>query len=145
MRIGEVAAAVGTTPRTIRYYEEIGLMPGTAGREPGAHRTYSEDDVEQLREVLRLKGLLGLGLDELAELVANQEARRTLREEFRSATTSPARRTRILVELDAIVDHQLELVDRRRAQLDQLDAELRERRGRIAARLEELSEGAARA
>ena len=145
MRIGEVAAAVGTTPRTIRYYEEVGLMPGTAGRESGAHRHYTEDDVEQLREVLRLKGLLGLGLDELADLVAGQEARRTLREEFHSATTSRARRRRILVELDAIVDHQLELVDRRRAQLDQLDAELRERRGKIAARLEELSEGAGRA
>ncbi|HVP02584.1 MAG TPA: MerR family transcriptional regulator [Solirubrobacteraceae bacterium] len=139
MRIGEVAGAVGTTPRTIRYYEEIGLMPGVAGREAGAHRTYSEDDVEQLREVLRLKELLGLSLDELAELVAGQEARRTLREEFRSARTSPARRRRILAELDAIVDRQLGLVDRRRAELDDLDAELRERRAKIAARLAELA------
>ena len=42
MRIGEVAKLAGTTPRTIRYYEEIGLLPAAGGREPGAHRTYAE-------------------------------------------------------------------------------------------------------
>ena len=43
-RIGDLAKLTGTTPRTIRYYEEIGLLePG--GREPGAHRTFSEEDL----------------------------------------------------------------------------------------------------
>ena len=40
LRIGEVAKLTGTTPRTIRYYEEIGLLPAAGDREPGAHRTY---------------------------------------------------------------------------------------------------------
>ncbi len=138
MRIGEVAHAVGTTPRTIRYYEEIGLVPGAKDREAGAHRTYTEHDVEQLRELLRLRDLLGVSLEELRELVEAQEARRMLREEFRRERTSAARRRRILAELDTIVRRQLELVARRRAQLDQLDGELRERRGKIAARQREL-------
>ncbi len=38
LRIGEVAQLTGTTARTIRYYEEIGLLPAASGREPGAHR-----------------------------------------------------------------------------------------------------------
>jgi len=139
MRIGEVARAVGTTPRTIRYYEEIGLMPGVAGRAAGAHRTYSEADVEQLGEILRLKELLGVSLEELRTLVADQEARAALREEYRAPRTSPARRRRILDESEAILERTQQLVDRRRAALDALDAELAARRERIArgrARLE---------
>ena len=38
LRIGEVAELTGTTPRTIRYYEEIGLLPGAADRAQGKHR-----------------------------------------------------------------------------------------------------------
>jgi DNA-binding transcriptional MerR regulator len=138
MRIGEVAAAVGTTPRTIRYYEEIGLMPGVSGRAAGAHRTYSEDDVEQLGEILRLKELLGVTLEELRELVADQDARRMLREEFLSPRTSRDRRSRILTELEAILERTQRLVDRRRVALDALDGELEERRRRVAARRAEL-------
>src|SRR3954469_19835602 len=44
LRIGEVARRVGTTTRTIRYYEEIGLL-GSAGREAGRHRSYDEEEV----------------------------------------------------------------------------------------------------
>jgi DNA-binding transcriptional MerR regulator len=138
VRIGEIASAVGTTPRTIRYYEEIGLMPGAAGRASGTHRTYTEGDVEQLREVLRLKDLLGVSLEELRELVEDQEARDLLREEFLAPGTSESRRRRILGELDQVVKRQLELVHRRRGQLDQLEAELRERQERIVLRQAEL-------
>ncbi len=59
LRIGDVAKLAGTTPRTIRYYEEIGLLPAASAREPGAHRTYAEEDVERLTDLLRLKDLLG--------------------------------------------------------------------------------------
>ncbi len=45
LRIGELAELTGTTPRTIRYYEEIGLLPG-AEREQGKHRLYAERDVD---------------------------------------------------------------------------------------------------
>ena len=56
MRIGALAKASGTTVRTVRYYEEIGLLP-TDERAGGGHREYDEADVERLRELLRLKGL----------------------------------------------------------------------------------------
>ena len=48
LRIGEVAKRVGTTPRTIRYYEEIGILPSEGGRESGRHRLYGERDVQRL-------------------------------------------------------------------------------------------------
>jgi MerR family transcriptional regulator, repressor of the yfmOP operon len=144
MRIGEIAKAVGTTPRTIRYYEEIGLLPGSSARPSGGHRTYTDEDVEQLREVLRLKDLLGVSLDELRGLVADQHLRHALRGEFHAEETSPARRTAILDELERVADRQLELVARRRGQLDALEAELRDRQERIAARRDELSATPAR-
>ena len=74
LRIGEVAELTGTTPRTIRYYEELGLLPVAVGREPGSHRLYEQADVERLRDVLRLKELLGMSLEELRELAAVEVA-----------------------------------------------------------------------
>ena len=47
LRIGEVAELTGVTPRTIRYYEEIGLLGGGAERVQGKHRLYTEADVER--------------------------------------------------------------------------------------------------
>ena len=87
LRIGDVAARVGTTTRTIRYYEEIGLLPGGPDRRAGAHRLYGEEDVERLRELLRLKELLGLSLDELRELVAAEDARSARRAEWEAGST----------------------------------------------------------
>ena len=82
LRIGEVAKRVGTTPRTIRYYEEIGILPSEGGRESGRHRLYGERDVPRLRDALRLKELLGVSLDELKELLEAEETRAALREEW---------------------------------------------------------------
>ena len=90
LRIGEVAELTGTTPRTIRYYEEIGLLPGADDRAQGQHRFYSEADVERVREIIRLRDLLGLSLDQLAVLLDAETARAALRRELEHAD-DPAR------------------------------------------------------
>jgi MerR family transcriptional regulator, repressor of the yfmOP operon len=130
MRIGEVAERTGTTPRTIRYYEEIGLLPVAGGREPGAHRTYAEADVERLAELLRLKDLLGLSLEELKELVEAEGARAELRREWQGGVEDPARRRQILEQSLAYAGRQLELVRRRRDEIAELESELLARRKR---------------
>ncbi len=140
LRIGEVARMTGTTPRTIRYYEEIGLLPAAEGRVRGAHRTYREEDVERLQEVLRLKDLLGLSLDELRELMAAEEARAALRREWRSGVEDPVRRRQILEESLAYIDRQLALVRRRRDEIARLEEELATRRRRVRDRLRSLAE-----
>jgi DNA-binding transcriptional MerR regulator len=138
MRIGEAAAAVGTTPRTIRYYEEIGLLPGSDERARGAHREYDERDIERLRDALRLKELLGLSLDELKTLLEAEEARAALRDEWHKANPSEKRRRQILDEALGHLDRQLELVRRRRAEIDRLEHELADRRKVVRSRLREL-------
>ena len=137
LRIGDVAKLTGTTARTLRYYEEIGLLPGAEHRESGRHRVYTQADVDRVREVLRLRDLLGVSLDELRELLAAEDARAVLREEFQRTETPVARR-RILNAALGHIDRQLELVDHRRQELDRLKRELAATRRRAERRLEEL-------
>ena len=140
MRIGEVAAAVGTTSRTIRYYEEIGLLGAATDRESGKHRTYTEQDVERLRDALRLKELLGLSLEELRELMEAEDARAARSDEWHHGQPSPARRATILKEAERHLERQLELVARRRAEVQELESELKARRERVRALLRETSQ-----
>ncbi len=137
LRIGEVARRVGTTPRTIRYYEEIGLLPGAGDREAGRHRTYGEPDVERLRDALRLRDLLGLTLEELKDVVEAEEARAALREEWHHGAPGARRRREIAAEALGHLERQLALVRRRRDEIDALEADLEARRTRLRALLDE--------
>jgi MerR family transcriptional regulator, repressor of the yfmOP operon len=138
LRIGEVAKLAGTTPRTIRYYEELGLLPAASERQPGAHRTYAEADVERLTELLRLKDLLGLSLEELKELVEAEGARAELRREWRGGVEDPVRRRQILEQSLTYIARQLDLVRRRRDEIAKLEDELVARRKRARTLLREL-------
>jgi DNA-binding transcriptional MerR regulator len=129
LRIGELAREAGTTPRTVRYYEEIGLLSSTGSRSAGAHREYGSADLERLLEILRLKDLLGLSLDELREVVHGEAARPARRRTYREST-DPVQRERILAEATAHLDRLLSLVARRRGELEILERELLERRDR---------------
>jgi DNA-binding transcriptional MerR regulator len=138
LRIGEVAARTGTTARTIRYYEELGLLPASGARPSGAHRVYDDADVERLQDVLRLKELLGVSLDELRELVAAERARAALRTEWHRGTAGPTRQREILEEALGLAERQLRLVVRRRDEITRLEHELEEKRRALRARLAEL-------
>ena len=137
LRIGEVAERLGTTTRTIRYYEEIGLLGG-GEREAGRHRTYDEADVERLSDALRFKQLLGLSLDELKALLEAEEARAALRAEWRERNPGAGRRREILAQALGHIDRQLALVRRRRQDIDALEAQLAEKRATVRRRMGEL-------
>jgi DNA-binding transcriptional MerR regulator len=137
IRIGEVAERVGVTPRTIRYYEEIGLLPG-GSRVKGAHRLYDDNDVERLAELTRLRDLLNLSLDELKELVEAEEVRAALRRRL-NETDSDEERVEIIETALPYIDRQLDLVRRQKTELEHLERELLEKRKRGLRRLRELS------
>jgi MerR family transcriptional regulator, repressor of the yfmOP operon len=140
LRIGEVAKRAGTTPRTIRYYEEIGLLPAEGDRESGRHRLYGERDVERLRDALRLKELLGVSLDELKELLEAEEARAALRDEWHHGEPDAGRRREILTASLGYLDRQLALVRRRRDEIAALEGDLAARRRRVLRRRRELQD-----
>jgi MerR family transcriptional regulator, repressor of the yfmOP operon len=122
LRIGELAERVGVTPRTIRYYEELGLLGG-GERAKGAHRLYTEADVVRLSELIRLRDLLGLSLEELVTLAEAEEARAALRDQWYGDPTDEER-VAILERAGQLVQQQLELVRARRRTLDEFAGEL---------------------
>jgi DNA-binding transcriptional MerR regulator len=138
MRIGEVAQLTGTTPRTIRYYEEIGLLGKTADRAQGKHRCYTEADVERIQEIVRLRDLLGLSLEQLGRLVEAETARAEIRREYRS-TDDPSRRRELLEQAAHHLDTQLELVRRRITELTGLERELASKRAAVDEKLQALN------
>lgn len=137
LRIGDVARLAGTTTRTIRYYEEFGLLPESPSRPSGGHRLYTRAEVERVREVIRLKELLGVSLNELKELLAAEEARAAVRAELRRDDVEPARRRELLSEALGHLDRQIELVERRASELDKLHKELAATRQRVRRKLKE--------
>ncbi len=138
LRIGDVARLAGTTPRTIRYYEEIGLLPDAPARPAGQHRLYTAAEVERLREVMRLKHLLGVSLEELKTLLTAEEARAAVRAELRRDDVDRERRGQLLTESLGHLDRQLELVDYRASELAKLKEELSQTRRRVRRLLREL-------
>jgi len=137
IRIGEVAERTGVTPRTIRYYEEIGLLDSSERRK-GEHRLYEQADVDRLLELTRLRDLLNLSLEELKQLVEAEVARSAIRRRF-EATESDSERLQLLDAALPHVDTQLDLVRRRMGELELLEGELFEKRKRILARRRELT------
>jgi DNA-binding transcriptional MerR regulator len=123
LRIGEVAEQVGTTTRTIRYYEELGLLGKAAERAKGAHRLYDDSDVARLRELIRLRDLLGLSLDELVALAEAEEARAALRDQWHGDATDEERLA-IVERASELVQQQLDLVHSRQRTLADFAAEL---------------------
>jgi DNA-binding transcriptional MerR regulator len=137
LRIGEVAERVGITTRTIRYYEELGLLGGDT-RDKGAHRVYTEADVARLRELVRLRDLLGLSLEELVALTDAEEARALLRDRWRE-DASEAERSAIVDRAIELAQQQLDLVNVRRTKLDEFAAELEAKLRRLRARRRKLA------
>ncbi|GIF96765.1 MerR family transcriptional regulator [Catellatospora citrea] len=109
MRIGELAALVGVTTRTVRHYHHLGLLPEPE-RTPGGYREYRVRDAVLLARVRRLAEL-GLSLDEIRDVLADDQGRE-LRE--------------VLTELDADLARQQDAIAARRARLAALlaDADL---------------------
>jgi DNA-binding transcriptional MerR regulator len=138
LRIGDVARLVGTTPRTIRYYEELGLLSATPARLSGQHRLYTPAEVERLREVMRLKHLLGVSLEELKTLLTAEEARAEVRAQLRREDVDSQRRRELLAESLSHIERQLELVEHRALELSKLKEELAQTRQRVRRRLREL-------
>jgi DNA-binding transcriptional MerR regulator len=139
-RIGDVAERVGVTTRTIRYYEELGLLGTASARTKGAHRLYSEADIARLEELIRLRDLLGLSLEELVALAEAEEARAALRNQWAESATD-SERASIVEAAIPLVERQFELVRARQDRLSEFAGELSEKLRRLRKRQAELKRG----
>jgi DNA-binding transcriptional MerR regulator len=133
MRIGEVATRTGLTARTIRYYEEVGLLPLDPERGKGKHRLYDEADVDQLQLIHSLCRLLGTPLDEVQRLVRPELAQVGSDRHWEGIETLVQRLSVVETAL-AAVKVLLEVVGARRAELLELEAALERRLAVIESR-----------
>ncbi len=136
-RIEQVAARTGLTKRTLRYYEEIGLLPPPA-RTEGNYRLYSEADITRLERILALKEALGLTLSEINAFIQMEEERDDIRALYHE-TSDPAARLAQIERAAAIARQQLDLVERKLRTLTNTRDALQERLRRYDALREELA------
>jgi DNA-binding transcriptional MerR regulator len=132
LRIQDVAAEVGLTPRTIRYYEELGLLR-PAARSEGAYRLYDADDLARLTFIKGLRDDAGFSLAEVGQLLEDEEARARNRERFRE-TESTEERRRIIDDAMDRVDRQMASLRRKIHRLEEMIHDADERRTRLLAR-----------
>jgi DNA-binding transcriptional MerR regulator len=118
LSIGELCSATGLSARTVRYYEEQGLLPGVR-RRAGGRRVYGPDELERLRFIQRLK-TLGLSLAEIRELNAV----------YAIAGSTGA----MLDRLDELLARRLAELDTRIGELAGLRDEIEKYRARAASR-----------
>jgi len=139
LRIQEVASELGLTTRSIRYYEEIGLLE-PAARSEGAYRLYDADDLERLRFIKGLRDDAGFSLAEVATLLEDDAARARNRERFR-ATRDPGERRAILTDAMTRVDRQVDTLRRKVTRLEGMIAEAEGRRAHLRDHLAEIEAG----
>ena len=95
-RIGEAARRAGVTTRTLRYYQEVGLLQ-PSGATPGGNRLYSDDDVERLRRILELRDVMGFDLDRIKLFLGSEDRLAEMRAEVRRGA-STVRRGELIAE-----------------------------------------------
>ena len=125
LQIGEVAERTGVTQRTLRFYEEKGLLkPPT--RMDGGFRLYSEQDVHRVEQVRRLQNLLGVTLAEIKEMVDAQEVLQELKAQYRPEA-DVAEKRRQLLKATEVVEKQYIIVRQKAEQMEEMKAQLEER------------------
>lgn len=125
LQIGEVAERTGVTQRTLRFYEEKGLLQ-PPNRLEGGFRLYSEADIQRVERIKRLQQLLGFSLAEIKEMVEAEEVKLQLRAEYRPDSALPEKRNQLLKAI-AITERQRDLIAQKVEALVEMQSKLDER------------------
>jgi DNA-binding transcriptional MerR regulator len=125
LQIGEVAERTSVTQRTLRFYEEKGLLkPPT--RMDGGFRLYSEADIQRVERIKRLQQLLGFSLAEIKEMVEAEEVKLQLRAEYRPEAALSQKRTQLLKAIE-VTERQHAVICQKIAALTEMQSKLDER------------------
>lgn len=125
LQIGEVAQRTGVTQRTLRFYEEKGLLRPPSRME-GGFRLYSEEDVKRVDHIRRLQDLLGISLADIKEMVDADEVLRELRSQYRPESAIAEKRNQ-LRKATEVTEAQFAIVKQKTEQMREMETQLTER------------------
>lgn len=138
LQIGEVAERTGVTQRTLRFYEEKGLLTPPS-RLDGGFRLYSEDDVRRVEQIKRLQNLLGLALADIKEMVEAEEVKSQIRAEYRRDANVSERKAKLSKAIE-VTERQVAIIDHKLSALQEMKSDLEEKLGTVRGWLHSLDE-----
>lgn len=123
--IEQVATRAQLTKRTLRYYEEMGLLP-QAERTEGNYRRYTEEDLQRIIYIKSLRELMGLSLGEIRKFLQAEDEREQERTAFRQGADTQQKLLH-LDRSDEIIREQLTLIEQKMNGLKSMQQQLLER------------------
>lgn len=123
--IEQVATRTGLTKRTLRYYEEVGLLPPT-GRTEGNYRRYSEEDMQRLARIKELRDLLGFSLSDIREITSAEDERGQIKLAYKQETDAATKLAQ-LERADELIRNQLHLIELKLTGLEDMRSALLDR------------------
>ena len=140
-QIGDASERTGLTQRTLRYYEEKGLLRSPARME-GGFRLYSGDDIDRLERIKELRELLGFSLADIKEMLDAEDVRLQIKSEWRKDADAAEKAQKMRVARE-ITLQQLQLIDQKMAKMATMRDQLAERIAKYDANLRQWSEESA--
>ncbi len=138
LQIGEVAERTGVTQRTLRFYEERGVLKPPS-RLDGGFRLYSEDDVRRVEQIKRLQSLLGVTLAEIKEMVEADEVKMQIRATYRKDAAVSERRAKLL-RAKEVTAGQVAVIEQKLTALQEMKSHLEEKLAQYESWLENLAD-----
>jgi DNA-binding transcriptional MerR regulator len=138
LQIGEVADRTGVTQRTLRFYEERGLLRPPSRME-GGFRLYSEDDVVRVEQIKRLQSLLGLTLAEIKDMVEAEEVQEELNATYRPDLDIEERLERVRKRIE-VTERQHDIIAAKLSAMSEMSKEVDEKLERFRSRLSDLEQ-----
>jgi DNA-binding transcriptional MerR regulator len=120
--IEQVSAQTGLTKRTLRYYEEVGLLPPT-DRTEGNYRRYTETDLKRLENIKKLRDLLGFSLADIREIMEAEDERGQIKVAYKNETEAVAKIAQ-LDRADELIRRQLLLIEQKLDGLEEMRTSL---------------------
>ncbi|WP_062235985.1 MerR family transcriptional regulator [Fictibacillus sp. FJAT-27399] len=133
LKIDDVAKQSGLTKRTIRYYEQIGLL-ASPPRSEGGIRLYSEEHVEFLKKITNAKEVMGFSLSELQEFITLSDTLELQKHDYRQFKGTSQQKVK-LEKVLLTVEEQLKLLEQKKKNILKVEGDLVSLRDRAKAAL----------
>ncbi len=122
LQIGEAADRAGVTQRTLRYYEEKGLL-NAPSRMEGGFRLYSTEDIERIERIKEMRDLLGFSLADIKEMLEAEDVRLQIKAEWRRDADNAEKAVKMRKAREVTLV-QMRLIDQKMSQMTEMRNEL---------------------